>query len=400
MRNSAKALTVATLTLVVCLASQASAQQFSNQSNPDGPAVFVVHNGRLHMNGSIFPRTVNRFRTAMNGNPGLKTLVLHDVPGSVDDDAALHLYRAVRSRGLNTHVPADGIVASGGVDLFCAGVFRSADPSSLLLVHPWEDDQIGRGDRVPLNHSAHDFYRSYYREMEIADGFYEHTLFAPRTNLTRGNISIPDMHNMTQADRVRFSLMNGCLARLQPGTQVTVQQLTGTWAFEFDGFPASLNISPDSSFDYAVGNVRASGLVHVNGSQVTLTDRNGEPWWLTVQQVQPDSIRFTDITWNRRPSPPPTLPVPPTLNLQGTWTEVRTDDQSGKTITVAGNNYFEVSNDGVFSGTIRLTNDLLTILGNDGTVETFRVVADQDNRLKFADGQSGQPIERFHWVRS
>lgn len=213
---------MASTTILLCLSLAGPILAQQQNVDPNGPAVFTIINGELHMTGTIFSQTVNRFHAAVAANPGVRTMVLHDVPGSDDDDAALRLYQAVRNRGMNTHVPANGIVASGGVDLFCAGVQRTAEPGSLLLVHPWEDNRLGRGDQVPLTNSIHDFYRTYYREMGIGEGFYEHTLFAPRSNVRQGNMIISYMHNVTQADRVRFNVVSGSTPDLprpvnQPG---------------------------------------------------------------------------------------------------------------------------------------------------------------------------------------
>jgi hypothetical protein len=197
----------ALLTVVILTQWSASTRAQQPEFDIDGPAVFTPLGTELHMNGSIFPQTVSHFHAATLGKSQLKTLVLHDIPGSVDDDAALRLYRAIRQRGLNTHVPADGVVSSGGVDLFCAGVHRTAESGSLLLVHPWEDDRLGRGDQVPLSNPIHDFYRNYYAEMGIGKGFYELTLFAPPTTGLRGKTGYSDMYNLTTSDRVRFRIV-------------------------------------------------------------------------------------------------------------------------------------------------------------------------------------------------
>ncbi len=390
---------LAATTLLLCLSLAGSVLAQQQNVDPNGPAVFTAINGELHMTGTIFSQTVSRFHAAVAANPGVSTLVLHDVPGSDDDDAALRLYRAVRNRGMNTHVPANGIVASGGVDLFCAGVQRTAEQGSLLLVHPWEDNRLGRGDQVPLTNSIHDFYRNYYREMGIGVGFYEHTLFAPRTNVRRGNIVIPDMHNVTQADRVRFNLVSGNTPDLPDPvtTQVTPQQLAGTWTFLFQGSQATMTIQPNMSFNYSIDNFQTSGFAILNGSSLTLTDINGNQWPLTIQQAQANTITFADIVWTRSN---PTPVQPDTLNLEGSWTEVRTDNRAGKSITITGNNYVEFGQNGVFTATITLTGNNLKIRGNDGSVEEFTVQPGQGNRLNFTDVQSGQSIQRFHWVRS
>lgn len=82
-----------------------------------------------------------------------------------------------------THVPANGWVASGAVELFLAGVRRSADVSARFAVHSWEDDS-GRG---PNDYSPNDqknrAYIDYYRIMGMSEdeakAFYAMTNSAP-----------------------------------------------------------------------------------------------------------------------------------------------------------------------------------------------------------------------------
>ena len=50
-----------------------------------------------------------------------------NVPGSLDDDTNQDPGRALRGARLNTRINSDGIMESGGVDLFLAGIeFRQA----------------------------------------------------------------------------------------------------------------------------------------------------------------------------------------------------------------------------------------------------------------------------------
>ena len=109
-------------------------------------------------------------------------------------------------------------------------------------------------------------------------------------------------------------------------------------------------------------------------------------------------IQFTELQWNRDISRGTTSPNQP-LSLGGTWTEVRTDNRGAKTITVSGNSYVEVGSDGLFAGTITLVKDRVTIKGNDGSVEELVAQPGAGKRMNFADGQTGQTITRFHWVR-
>ena len=84
--------------------------------------------------------SVGAFEALLRDHPGIATLELIDCPGTEDDRANLRLGRMIRARGIATHVPANGFVASGAVDLYLAGVRRSADDGAEFAVHSWEDD--------------------------------------------------------------------------------------------------------------------------------------------------------------------------------------------------------------------------------------------------------------------
>ncbi len=388
--------------LLTTLESPGLAQTTGNV-NPDGPAEFIIQGDQVHMTGSIFPSTVRRFRQAVSGRAGLRTLVLNNVPGSTDDDAALELYREVRRRGFNTHVPAHGVVVSGGVDLFCAGVKRTAEPGSLLLVHPWEDNQLGRGDRVPLNHRIHDFYRNYYAEMGIAQGFYEHTLFAPRSTHFRGNETYLDLHNLSEESRRQFRVTTASTSASDPvppsNTPVTLSQLIGSWVVTTNGQTARITITQSSGFTYTDSVESTRGTVVVGPRQVTLNAIDGRDWSLTLQQVSANVVRFDGVDWVRSAADGPAPQPPAELTLDGTWTEVRTDHRPQKIITVTGNRYLEFTEGVLFTGTITLDGDQMTIRGEDDSVERFQVRPAPGGRINFRNSQTGRLISRFHWVK-
>ena len=81
------------------------------------------------MRGVINAATPARVLELAFRHPEVRTLVLADVPGSIDDVANLRAGRYLRELGFDTHVPTGGEVASGGTDLFLAGVRRSAGSS-------------------------------------------------------------------------------------------------------------------------------------------------------------------------------------------------------------------------------------------------------------------------------
>lgn len=109
-----------------------------------------------------------QFAAMLRDYPGITMLVMIECPGTEDDRANLRLGRMIHARGIATHVPAGGSVRSGGVELFLAGVRRSADPGSEFAVHAWADED----GREPADFAAdapqNNAYLDYYREMGMS----------------------------------------------------------------------------------------------------------------------------------------------------------------------------------------------------------------------------------------
>ena len=118
--------------------------------DPDIPLVeFEVDGTDAYMNGVIDFRTIAAVEALIEDHPEVIRIVLEDCPGSMDDESNLVASRLVREAGLNTHVGADGEIASGAVDFFVAGVERSADVEggALIGVHSWDSPE-GAGDEL------------------------------------------------------------------------------------------------------------------------------------------------------------------------------------------------------------------------------------------------------------
>ena len=115
--------------------------------------------------------------------PSLRRLEMIECPGTSDDTANLRLGRMIRRAGLETHVPANGSVRSGAVELFLAGKRRSADPGAEFAVHSWRDAEGREADDVADEDPVNRAYLAYYREMGLsatqARAFYAMTNSAP-----------------------------------------------------------------------------------------------------------------------------------------------------------------------------------------------------------------------------
>lgn len=137
----------------------------------------IEGNGKyLFLEGTInsrFPRNIYKI---FEEHPDITWLVLTNVPGSMDDDANLEAAHWLRQQGVNTYIPQGGSVASGGTDLFTAGVKRVLNADSVVGVHSWGAGPGRNGNQVPKDSPEHQIYLDYYAAMGIPAEFYWFTL--------------------------------------------------------------------------------------------------------------------------------------------------------------------------------------------------------------------------------
>lgn len=176
-------------------ATKAELRAFAASESMD--AEFEVRGQRAHMRGVIGPTTPARVLELLLEHPEVTTIVLDDVPGSMDDEANLRASRLVRRAGLATLVPGDGTVASGGTDFFLAGAVRRAPEGARLGVHSW-GGPTGPGNEQPRDDPSHRLYLDYYRAMGVPGEFYWFTLeAAPQESI----------HWMTPQEIDRYGLL-------------------------------------------------------------------------------------------------------------------------------------------------------------------------------------------------
>jgi len=152
----------------------------------------------VYMNGVIGSDTLAVMQTLFSKHPQIKTIIMQNVPGSMDDDINLLASMEIRNRGINTHIPSDGMVASGGSDMFLAGVKRTIAPGARIGVHSWSDGSGKAALDYPRDNQAHVIYLDYYNAIGITTDFYWYTLEAA----TAENI-----HWMTAEEMVLYGVL-------------------------------------------------------------------------------------------------------------------------------------------------------------------------------------------------
>ncbi len=150
----------------------------------------------LYMKGIIYRNTHNDIQKVLNENPQVTTIAMIDVGGSIDDEINLIASQEIRKRKINTYLPKNAMVASGGTDMFLAGTKRKIHPTAKLGVHSWSDGTKG-GNEYPQDHPDHIKYLEYYSEMQIPLKFYWYTLNAA---------SAEDIHWMTPSEIKQYKI--------------------------------------------------------------------------------------------------------------------------------------------------------------------------------------------------
>lgn len=182
------------------------AQDASPTPNPAAIAHFgpfhVISGDRAELNGAIEGDSVRQFALMLVAFPKIARIDMIECPGTENDEANLEIARQIRARRMHTHVPANGSIRSGGVELFLAGVKRTADEGAEFGVHSWIDSEGREARDVPASDPVHASYVAYYRDMgiapEVAKAFYDFT------NATR----FEEVHYMTGPELARFQILN------------------------------------------------------------------------------------------------------------------------------------------------------------------------------------------------
>ncbi|MBA2853904.1 hypothetical protein [Methanococcus maripaludis] len=147
-------------------------EKISEQISSSKPAIFEIQGDNAVMVGIINENIVLEVENLVNSHPNVKTIVMLNVPGSINSYANLKAARIVRKNNISTIVPKNGYIASGGTVFFCAGVNRSIEEGAKVGVHSWKNDIIKDASKIPKESSVHKPYVDYFNEMGISDEFY------------------------------------------------------------------------------------------------------------------------------------------------------------------------------------------------------------------------------------
>ena len=144
----------------------------TQRDNPD-LLRFEVEGNRAYGYGFTDDRSEGVVRKLLRDHPEVDTLVLRDMSGTRNVISNQRLARSIREAGLDTHIESDSFIASGAVDLFIAGVRRTAECGARVGVHAWGG--VGYDAQNALYDNMRDFQRAFHRDMGVEAGFYDFT---------------------------------------------------------------------------------------------------------------------------------------------------------------------------------------------------------------------------------
>lgn len=127
-----------------------------------------VKGNTLIMNNLINSKTLDQFEKVFKENPEIDTLIMQDVPGSIDDEANLKLSKWLFSKKLTFILENDSEIASWWTDLFLAWNKRIIHSGAKVWVHSWWMGKMSATD-FPNDSELHIPYINYYKSVWFTD---------------------------------------------------------------------------------------------------------------------------------------------------------------------------------------------------------------------------------------
>ncbi|MEE9347660.1 MAG: hypothetical protein V3U82_05660 [Robiginitomaculum sp.] len=135
-----------------------------------------VKGDTLYVANLLNSQTFDQMRAVIGDNPQVKTLVFTAMEGSIDDETTFAMGRWIREQGLNTHLTARSVIASGAVDLYLSGSHRTMERGAMIGVHSWSDGSKEAAD-YPRDSKEHALNRDYIIAMGVPEDFYWFTIY-------------------------------------------------------------------------------------------------------------------------------------------------------------------------------------------------------------------------------
>ena len=166
--------------------------------------IFSISNDKkaIVLDGAINSSALDKFKLLAKQNPKIARIEIVNCEGSINDDVNLELAKYIYDNKYNIHLLDNGLIASGGTDLFLAGRKRSIGANTKIGVHSWAGRNNITALDFPVGHDNHLPYISYYVSVQFsqqeAENFYYFTINAAPAN---------SIHWMTEVEIEQYNLI-------------------------------------------------------------------------------------------------------------------------------------------------------------------------------------------------
>jgi hypothetical protein len=127
-----------------------------------GSSHLEIKGKEAYLSGDLGTITYTQIKDLIKNHPEIKTIVMTNISGSVNDAVNMHTGRLLHENGFTTKVLSNSDIASGGVDLFCAGVNRIVEKGAKIGVHSWCCVNDLTAIELPKDHPAHQYQLEYF----------------------------------------------------------------------------------------------------------------------------------------------------------------------------------------------------------------------------------------------
>ncbi|WP_298901142.1 hypothetical protein [uncultured Psychroserpens sp.] len=203
--NKMKILRVITILFTTVLVSCSSDDDGNtNQIEQRQFGIFKVldNDTTIEMDGTIGSSSLDDFNNLEAEFPNVDRIQIKNCDGSSDDTINLQLSLKVHQKGMNIRLMDNGLIASGGVDFFLAGIQRTKGVNTMIGVHSWSDGSGTEATDFPVGHANHLPYINYYMNIgfsqQWAESFYYFTINAAPAD---------SIHWMTELEITEYDIL-------------------------------------------------------------------------------------------------------------------------------------------------------------------------------------------------
>ncbi len=183
---------------IIVLISPACKKGYQDRFGP----FYILNDTTIVMNGDMGSRVDNQFDRLIAKYPNIKLMIMEDCPGSRNDEQMFKAALQLHNLSINTHLPSNGKIQSGAVDLYLSGNKRTLEQGAKIGIHAWSDGS-GSATDYPTNHSEHELYINFYKAIGCSQQEAEDLYFFII------NAAAPeDIHWMTDQEIDQFNITN------------------------------------------------------------------------------------------------------------------------------------------------------------------------------------------------